>query len=42
VESSAGKVKIAGTELNIIQMNREKITIAGTIFGVSLEDMSGE
>lgn len=42
VESSAGKVKIAGTELNIIQMNREKITVAGTIFGVSLEDMFGE
>ena len=38
VDSSSGNVKIIGEGLNIIQMNRDRITVAGRIAGISLEE----
>lgn len=37
VDSAAGIVIISGMNLEIIQMNRDRITVAGEISGVSLE-----
>lgn len=42
VDSAVGRVKIVGMNLEIIQMNRDRITVAGEIFGVSLEGTGGE
>lgn len=42
VDSAVGKVRIEGMDLEIIQMNRERITVSGEIFSVSLEGIGGE
>jgi sporulation protein YqfC len=42
VDTSVGIVNITGRLLDIAQMNRERITVRGRIFGVSLEEIRDE